>query len=105
MRRFGGFSNAISYSDTGTMVNLQPRVYAGDAVIVDISVSSSDVSNRADGPAIGENPGGEPIRADQHSTLSFQTTTRIASGSTVLLGGVAGSTDRQVVLVSAKIVR
>jgi type II secretory pathway component GspD/PulD (secretin) len=100
----GGFASSISYNNVGTLVSVQPRV-VGESVVMEIKISSSDVATRPDGPVLGANPAGEPIRADHQNTLTIETIGRIASGNTILLGGIAGNDDRQVVLVSAKVVK
>jgi type II secretory pathway component GspD/PulD (secretin) len=110
----GGFGGAgagvnvssINYVSLGTRVSVEPRVIrAGETAVLKIAISHSGSSTRSDAPVLGEDNDGGKIRAESQTTLNLQTSARVANGSTILLGGTAGNDERQVVLVSVKVVR
>jgi hypothetical protein len=101
----GFTTSSISYRSIGTVVMVNPDVFSGDVVVLAMTIERSGTAQRESSPAVGESPSGEKIKAESNTTMQLRTSARLASGSTNLLAGIADGNERQVVLVTVKVVR
>jgi hypothetical protein len=103
-----GQTNSIQYTNTGLILEIEPRVDVRGTVSLKVSLNESRFGREEEGTPISITAKGETIRARPISTLSVQTAVNVPSGQTIAIGGLAsvdGPRRRQMVLlVSARII-
>jgi hypothetical protein len=102
--QFGQLVNAITYTETGLILNVTPRVNDDGLVVMNISATKSDVGPEQEGIPIQINQDGTVIRSPRINITQATTTVHANSGQTVVLGGLitkaSSDTHRRVPLIS-----
>jgi type II secretion system protein D len=95
-----GQTNNITYTNTGIILGVTPRISPDGIVVMEIDASRSDVGPEAEGIPISVSTSGQILRAPRINQQLAQTTVSATDGQTVVLGGLinrqASETHRQV---------
>jgi hypothetical protein len=101
----GVASRNVTYRNTGTQVNLTPRLGHDGTVYLDLGVESARLHTPADGVVIGQDEKGEALRAAEIVLAKLSAKVAVAPGQVVAVEGMQSSSKsspfRTVVLVTA----
>jgi len=103
-----GQTNSVQYTNTGLILEIEPKVEASGVVSMAVSLENSRFGPAEEGTPISIPAKGETIRARPVHSVSMQTAVNVPSGQTVVLSGLAsedGPRQRQLmVLVCPRII-
>ncbi len=101
-----GQANQIQLENVGLILAVTPRVSAEDTVVMEIDLEMSDVRENDD-VVLSSMKDGPEIHASEIVTTTAQSTVTVASGKTILLGGMTKKSEghriEMVMLLSATI--
>lgn len=80
--------NSVSYTNTGLILLVRPRISPDGQVVMEINAEKSDVGPESEGIPISISAGGQIIRSPRINTTRAQTTISAGDGQTVILGGL-----------------
>jgi len=80
--------NSVSYTNTGLILLVRPRISPDGQVVMEINAEKSDVGPESEGIPISISASGQIIRSPRINTTRAQTTISAGDGQTVILGGL-----------------
>jgi len=80
--------NSVSFTNTGLILLVRPRISPDGQVVMEINAEKSDVGPEAEGIPISVSASGQIIRSPRINTTRAQTTVSAADGQTIILGGL-----------------
>lgn len=80
--------NTVSYTNTGLILLVRPRISPDGQVVMEINAEKSDVGPEAEGIPISISAAGQVIRSPRINTTRAQTTVSAADGQTIILAGL-----------------
>ncbi|GAB6185172.1 secretin N-terminal domain-containing protein [Thermopirellula anaerolimosa] len=80
--------NSVSFTDTGLILLVRPRISPDGQVVLEINAEKSDVGPESEGIPISVSASGQIIRSPRINTTRAQTTVSAADGQTIILGGL-----------------
>ncbi len=80
--------NSVSYTNTGLILLVRPRISPDGQVVMEINAEKSDVGPESEGIPISISAAGQIIRSPRINTTRAQTTISAGDGQTVILGGL-----------------
>jgi type II secretory pathway component GspD/PulD (secretin) len=88
---FGGTTQSITYQEVGTLVSVKPEVGGDGVAALDLRIEDSRVQTPASNPTVGPDEKGEPVKAANFVTASFEGRVRVPLGQAVLAEGMRSS--------------
>lgn len=92
--------NSVSFTNTGLILLVRPRISPDGQVVMEINAEKSDVGPESEGIPISVSASGQVIRSPRINTTRAQTTVSAADGQTIILGGLitksVTSTNRRI---------
>ena len=101
MTQFGQ-TNSVTYTNTGLVLDIEPKVDASKKVSMKVNLSESRFGRADEGTPMSISAKGETIRARPIWNVTMQTAVNVPSGQTVLLSGLAaedGPRKRQLMIL------
>ncbi len=101
-----GQVNSIQMEEVGTILTFTPRVNADHSVTLELQIEDSRLGPEDEGVVVANRGEGKTTRIPNTATFQAQTTLRVASGHTMVVGGMARtprSGKQQVILVTAHV--
>ena len=80
--------NSVSFTNTGLILLVRPRISPDGQVVLEINAEKSDVGPESEGIPISVSASGQIIRSPRINTTRAQTTVSAADGQTIILGGL-----------------
>ncbi len=80
--------NSVSFTDTGLILLVRPRISPDGQVVMEINAEKSDVGPESEGIPISVSASGQIVRSPRINTTRAQTTVSAADGQTIILGGL-----------------
>jgi type II secretory pathway component GspD/PulD (secretin) len=103
-----GTARTVEYENTGTLIEVTPRVDVDDTIVVEIKVEDSRLGSPDEGIVIAASSEGESIKAPSVETWTMQTTLNVASGKSVVVAAAVRNPQTKVgrvMLLTARIER
>jgi type II secretory pathway component GspD/PulD (secretin) len=101
---FGTTTQSITYREVGTLVGVKAEISGDGVAVLDLRVEDSRMQTPAGNPTVGPDEKGEPVKAANFVTASYEGRVRVRLGQAVLAEGMRSSsrTDQgQMVIVVA----
>lgn len=80
--------NSVSFTNTGLILLVRPRISPDGQVVMEINAEKSDVGPESEGIPISVSASGQVIRSPRINTTRAQTTVSAADGQTIILAGL-----------------
>jgi len=80
--------NSVSFTNTGLILLVRPRISPDGQVVMEINAEKSDVGPESEGIPISVSAAGQVIRSPRINTTRAQTTVSAADGQTIILAGL-----------------
>ena len=90
-----GRANSVTLENVGTILGVTGRVTDDNVVTLEIDLERSHLGSEDEGTPVAVSEEGSVVRTPHVKTLTVQTTVSLASGQTVLLGGMVHQTDQR----------
>jgi hypothetical protein len=104
----GRGARTITYRYVGTLIKATPRVGEDQRILLDLSVTDSRTRVPEDGPVLGADDDGKPVRATEFVNARFDGSLLLRSGQAVAAKGVMTKSrsgqEQTLVIVSARLV-
>lgn len=103
----GHVTRMITYHQVGTEVRLTPRLTAEGQVQLDLTVQEAGAAYPEDGPKVGEDENGKPVRAPDFTLARLETKLDVPAGQAVAANAVQRSAKsgqgQTLVIVTARV--